>query len=254
MYHTPQPGTAHVRDLLFIHSFAHEHHIARPVLASVWRRLAGEGTGVLSIDLPGCGDSAGDFSDATWPCWLSSVITAHRWLTGNSDRPAYLGGLRLGATLALEAARQLETAALLLLQPILRGDQMLTQFLRVRVAFSGLRDDVGERETTAKLRARIADGQNLEVGGFLLSTELAQSIDKIDLGAQPAPLCHLHWIETGLGIPPLVAAAAECWQAAGARISLTHVDVKPYWVHTRGLVAEYGSLADAVAFALRDSA
>jgi exosortase A-associated hydrolase 2 len=253
VYHLPEAGIPHLQDLLFIHAFAHEHYVARPVMANAWRRLAAEGTGVLSIDLPGCGDSTGDFGEATWANWLSAISIAHRWLTGKSGRRPHIGGLRLGAALALEAVAHIDAKSILLLQPVIRGDEMMTQFLRVRVAFSGLRGEVREKETTQKLRSRIAAGEKLEVGGFFLAPELALEIDRIDLAAQAPPIgSPIHWIETGPAIFPRVATTVDQWRATGASVSLTHADVKPYWVHTRGLVSEYDPLFEQISRVSRE--
>jgi exosortase A-associated hydrolase 2 len=222
-------------------------------MASAWRRLAAEGTGVLSLDLPGCGDSSGDFGEATWENWLSAVSIAHRWLTEKNGRKPHIGGLRLGAAIALEAAAHIDVKSILLLQPVVRGDEMMTQFLRVRVAFSGLRGQVREKETTQKLRTRIADGERLEIGGFFLAPELALAIDRIDLAAQLPPIgSPIHWIETGQNIFPHVATTVDQWRATGAGVSLVQAGVKPYWVHTRGLVSEYGPLFEQISRVSRE--
>ncbi len=126
----------------------------------------------------------------------------------------------------------------------------MTQFLRMRVAFSGLRGDLTRREeTTQKLRAKIAAGERLEIGGFFLAPELAQAIDKLDLRESSPPSSPpVHWLETGKdGIPPTTNAALDRWRSHGADVTFTQVDVKPYWVHTRGMVPEYGPLAEEVA-------
>jgi exosortase A-associated hydrolase 2 len=248
VYHAPEAGSRHAQDLLFIHGFAHEHSIARAVMASIWSRLAAEGTGVFSLDLPGCGDSDGDFGDGTWNNWLSGVIAAYRWLKANGDRPLHVAGLRLGAALALESSQQVHWKSILLMQPVVRGEEIMTQFLRMRVAFSGLRGDLTEKETTQKLRGRIAAGERLEIGGFFLSPELAQAIDKLDL-RESSPLSSppIHWLETGKGISPIANAALDRWRSHGTDVTFTQVDVKPYWVHTRGMVPEYGPLVQEVA-------
>ena len=222
-------------------------------MASAWSRLAAEGIGVLSLDLPGCGDSAGDFGEASWETWLSAVSIAYQWLTCNSSQEILVGGLRLGATLALQAAANVDAKGLLLLQPVIRGDEMMTQFLRLRVAFSGLREEVKEKETTQKLRMRIAAGETLEVGGFFLPPELALTIDRLDLETQiPHANLPIHWIEAGRSILPRLAHTVDQWRATGAVVSFTQVDVKPYWVHTRGLVSEYGPLIDRISQTFRE--
>ena len=55
--------------------------------ASQARALAQAGYGVLQVDLLGCGDSTGDFADATWAAWLDDAQAAHRWLAEHGFDP-----------------------------------------------------------------------------------------------------------------------------------------------------------------------
>jgi hypothetical protein len=149
--------------------------------------------------------------------------------------------------LALETSTYLPWKSILLLQPVIRGQELMTQFLRVLVAFSGLRSNTTEKETTQSLRARIATGEKLEIGGYFLPPELAMKIDGMDLDSfKPPPGCPIAWVETGI-ISPAASLTAEKWG-----VSIARLDVKPYWVHTRGLVPEYAPLAEEVARILSD--
>ncbi|MCK7493610.1 MAG: alpha/beta hydrolase [Comamonadaceae bacterium] len=74
---------------------------SRRMAALQSRALAAAGFAVLRVDLLGCGDSAGDFGDATWPRWVDDVVAAARWLRRQhpdaADAPLWLWGLRAGA-------------------------------------------------------------------------------------------------------------------------------------------------------------
>ncbi|MEP6965262.1 MAG: hydrolase 2, exosortase A system-associated, partial [Polaromonas sp.] len=116
---------------------------SRRMAALQARALAGAGFDVLQIDLLGCGDSSGDFGDATWQSWVSDVVQACHWLQNRSDMhdagstPAqlWLWGLRAGCLLAVEAARQLKRPCnFLFWQPPASGKTLLQQFLRLKVA------------------------------------------------------------------------------------------------------------------------
>src|SRR5665647_3289851 len=107
------------------------------------RALAQAGYAVLQIDLLGCGDSSGDFGDATWQGWVSDVVQGCHWLrsqsnfqcAGSGQRPLWLWGLRAGCLLAVEAARQVgEPCNFLFWQPPAAGKPLLQQFLRLKVA------------------------------------------------------------------------------------------------------------------------
>jgi hypothetical protein len=249
IYTRPPAGVAHIADMVFVHGFGHELYNARPVMAYVWRRLAQSGAGVLAVDMPGCGDSAGDFGDARWPQWLDAIYRAHDWLQQSSERPISVCGLRLGAALALESERRIDWNRLVLLQPVIRGKEMMTQFLRLRVAFSGLRGVPAERETTQSIRGAMASGSKLEVAGYALDPELVQAIDEVDLSTfRPRTNCPIRWLET----TSMEAAASVTagWEAA---VTVIHVDVKPYWTHTRGEAPEYDTLVSAVCSVFGDS-
>ena len=66
--------------MVYIHPFAEEMNKARRMAALQSRALAAAGFDVLQIDLLGCGDSSGDFGDATWNDWVNDVVHGCRWL------------------------------------------------------------------------------------------------------------------------------------------------------------------------------
>ena len=60
--------------VLNIHPFAEEMNKSRRMAALQARALAKAGYAVLQIDLFGCGDSSGDFGDASWQDWVGDVV------------------------------------------------------------------------------------------------------------------------------------------------------------------------------------
>ena len=63
---------------------------------------------VLLSDLAGCGDSSGDFADASWDLWLEDINQAARWMTARyASAPLWIWGLRSGCLLAAQAGRLL---------------------------------------------------------------------------------------------------------------------------------------------------
>ncbi len=111
LYHAPAASTTHkVKSaLIYLHPFAEEMNKSRRVAAMQARLLAQHGYAVLQIDLHGCGDSSGDFGDATWQSWVQDVLEAHAWLRERCDAPLWLWGLRAGCLLATDAAKQLNS-------------------------------------------------------------------------------------------------------------------------------------------------
>ncbi|MEN9478057.1 MAG: hypothetical protein RLZZ300_2198, partial [Pseudomonadota bacterium] len=108
--------------MLYIHPFAEEMNKSRRMAALQSRALAATGYDVLQVDLLGCGDSSGDFSDASWQAWREDVLAGYRSLRERSTAPLILWGLRAGCLLAAETATELpEAADFIFWQPVISG-------------------------------------------------------------------------------------------------------------------------------------
>src|ERR1700712_1296748 len=92
--------------ILFVHPFAEEMNKSRRMASLQARAFAQAGYAVLQCDLLGCGDSSGDFGDATWNDWIDDVADAAAWIGRRFDAPLTLWGLRAGCLVAAEAARR----------------------------------------------------------------------------------------------------------------------------------------------------
>ncbi len=228
------PATGAVeRGLVYIHPFAEEMHKSRRMAAMQGRALAERGCAVLQVDLSGCGDSADDFGDATWSRWRDDIHVAHAWLTDRLAAPIGLWGLRIGATLAVEMAAELSRLdRLLLWQPVIQGEVFLNQFLRIKLAGEVL--SAGRGQTgLSQLRARLAAGESLEVGGYLLSATMARDLAARDLAGY-MPRCPVLWLELGAeetpGPSPLTQRICEAWRQAGAEVRVGCVSCPPFWL------------------------
>jgi exosortase A-associated hydrolase 2 len=239
--------------VLYLPPFAEEMHKSRRMAALQARQLAQAGYAVLQIDLPGCGDSTGDFEAARWEGWLASAKAAHDWLKDKTGAPVVLWGLRLGALLAAELSAQIPgLAGLVLWQPVANGETFLSQFLRIRVAS----DMLAEQKTgVAELRGRLAANQAVEVGGYMLAPALASSIDKLRL-AQFAVEAPVHWLEVSLlpdGQPsPASAKILDAWAESGAKVSVRVVEGEPFWATQEitecpALLVETGKAVESIA-------
>src|SRR5205823_606352 len=160
-----------------LHPFAEEMNKSRRMAALQARAFAARGYAVLQIDLLGCGDSSGGFDDARWSRWKHDVRNAQRWLSDHAEGPMHLWGLRLGALLAADCAREQDAsfASLLMWQPVTSGAQFMTQFLRLRLTNEML-SGAAARGGVEPLRAQLAAGRALEIGGYELTPELASEI------------------------------------------------------------------------------
>jgi exosortase A-associated hydrolase 2 len=135
LFHPAQGDVVRGR-VVYVHPFAEEMNKSRRMAARGARALAAAGFSVLQIDLHGCGDSSGDFGDASWQGWIDDVLRASRWLGGrdadHAAAPLWLWGLRAGCLLAAAAAARLDEACnFCFWQPVTAGRQQLQQFLRL---------------------------------------------------------------------------------------------------------------------------
>jgi exosortase A-associated hydrolase 2 len=214
-----------------VHPFAEEMNKARHVVARTARQLATVGWHVLQVDLLGCGDSEGDFSDATWEAWLHDLDEAVAWLDSACHAPLWIWGLRAGALLCADWSRtRSRHLPMLLWQPVLNGAQHLQQFLRIRtVAGIGNR---ARTETSASLRALIKREGSVEVAGYELSARLADGLESSALANMPDG-SEARWFEVSNrpepNLSPASSALIEDLRARGCRVRDQAVSGPAFW-------------------------
>lgn len=207
---------------------------SRRMAALQARQLAERGYAVLQIDFLGCGDSSGDFGDATWQGWLDDVVAAWKWLRTRCNAPQWFWGLRTGCLLATEAAIRLEEPVnFLFWQPVLSGKTFLQQFLRLKVAGEMMSGE--SKGVMTALKASLAAGQPVEIAGYTLSPELAQGLGAAELlpTAHPARLC---WLEVSTqpeaSLAPVSIKRIEQWEASGFSLQSAVLPAPNFWQTT----------------------
>lgn len=227
----PPASPAALGLVLYVHPFAEEMNKSRRMAALQARALARAGYGVLQMDLHGCGDSSGDFVDASWSSWVDDVVDAARWLKAQAQGPLWLWGLRSGCLVALDAARRLgEPCNCLFWQPAPSGKQLLQQFLRLKQAAEMLTGQA--RGIAETLRRELAAGRAVDVAGYRLPAALAAGLEQATL--QPPAVCdRLEWLELSMRpdatLSPAAAHALAAWQQAGARVRSHLVTGPAFW-------------------------
>ena len=231
--------------VLYIHPFAEEVNKARRMAALQARALAGAGFDVLQIDLLGCGDSSGDFGDATWQSWVGDVVQACHWLQNRSDTRGagpdpvqlWLWGLRAGCLLAVEAARRLEkTCHFLFWQPPASGKTLLQQFLRLKVAGDMLGGQA--KGVMEGIRQQLASGSPVEIAGYMLSPGLASGLEHAALVAPigQSQARRMEWFDLSTredaGITAVSAKTIAEWQLAGFAVDRHSVCGPAFWQTT----------------------
>ena len=217
--------------VLYLHPFGEEMHKSRRMAALQARAFAARGYAVLQIDLTGCGDSAGDFADASWSVWRDDARIAYAWLYAKNAQAITLWGLRTGALLAADLAQTLNPHNLLLWHPVTDGNLFLTQFLRIKLASEMLSD--GQAKTgTKELLAQLGAGQGVEVGGNMLSPAMARELGALKLAAIN-PSCPVKWIEVGTAnsehLNPAGQRVADAWREQGIHVDTQTVSGEPFW-------------------------
>ncbi len=237
-----EPATAPRASLLYLPPFAEELNKSRRMAALGARALADAGCRVLQLDPLGCGDSSGDFADASWAQWLADAESAAQWLRGREGAdalPLWVWGLRAGCLLAAELLPRLGGAChALFWQPPGAGKPLLQQFLRLKMA-AMLADAGGDggapaRGVTEALRAQLAAGETVELAGYRLAASVAQGLDAATLQAPPAAAgARLAWLEVTPREPaellPASAAPLQRWRDAGWAVQAQAVGGPAFW-------------------------
>lgn len=223
---TPRAG------LVFVAPWAEEMNKSRRMVNLAAREFAERGVSVLLIDLAGTGDSALDFSDATWDLWLDDIRQAHQWLSRAINAPVGLWGLRLGALLATSAAAHLESVAnLLLWQPVISGKTHLTQFLRLKLAADALAN--GNGQSTQHWMDQLTQGHDVEVAGYTVPPALALPMAQARLELPARFRAPVAWIEISPNDPPTVLPASapvmERWREQGVPLCASALTGPAFW-------------------------
>ena len=253
VHHQPQ-GQAARGAVVYVHPFAEEMNKSRRMAALQSRAFARAGYAVLQIDLLGCGDSSGDFGDATWADWVDDVVAAARWMRHRYAQPLWLWGLRAGCLLACEAAQRIDAPCnLLLWQPPATGKLLLQQFLRLKLAGDMLSGQA--KGAMDKLRSQLAAGEAVEIAGYALAPALASGLESATLNATPVP-GQVAWLEVStredVTLLPASEVVIERWQRAGPELT-THVVQGPAFWQTSE-IEEAPALIDATLAALAETA
>lgn len=251
VFHPAQGGTERGA-VVFVHPLLEEMNKSRRMAAIQSRALSGAGYAVLQIDLLGCGDSSGDFGDATWDAWIDDVLLACRWLKARSEAPLWLWGLRAGCLLAAYAARLEPPKGLLFWQPPTGGKVLLQQFLRLGAAGDML--DGKAKGTMDKLRARLAVGESVEIAGYRLAAALARDLQAASL-EPPMSAGIVAWLEVSdreeASLLPASTPMIQRFRQAGHAVRTRVIRGPAFWQASE--IQEAPALIDATLAAVSET-
>ena len=219
--------------LLYVHPVGEEMNKSRRMAALAARAFAERGWLVLQIDLAGCGDSSGDFGDASWPAWLADVSAAWSWLKGQVAGSVWLWSLRAGSLVVSDWLRTSGLSPpLLFWQPVGNGRQHLTQFLRLK-GVSQMLEESDAKAAMSAARSALQAGEEVEVAGYLLSPTLANGLEAAQLqlpDAYPARVAVLEVVHPErCELSPGVRLLQERWAANGIETAAKACPGTAFW-------------------------
>jgi pimeloyl-ACP methyl ester carboxylesterase len=167
---------------LICHSYGLEMITLRRTERAVARTLAGEGYPVLSIHRRGYGDSSGALADSTPQRELEDLraATAHLAAETGTSRLGLIGA-KFGGLLAAYAARDGSVDHLILMNPAVRGDVYLREFVRERLMVDlAARANDNRRSIEEVLQTMRQDGA-ADVLGYPIHRRLFDPLSEVDL-------------------------------------------------------------------------
>ena len=234
LFHRPDDEANAKGAVIYVHPFAEEMNKSRRMAALQAKAMASAGYFVLQVDLLGCGDSSGDFGDATWEFWVENLVEAGSWLHDRTGAPLWWWSLRAGSLLAVAAASRIgQPCNMFMWQPVLLGKQHLQQLMRLKIAGDLLGG--GAKGAMDGLKQQLADGVSVEVAGYLLSPALALGLESAELAVTQI-VRRLELIEISSnadgGASPAVSARLEKWRGAGVEARAISVAGPAFWQTT----------------------
>lgn len=214
------------------HAFGEEQNKCRRMSAQQSKQLADAGFTVLQIDLLGCGDSQGDFGDATWPQWIDDLLAAARHGREiEPNAPLWWWGTRAGALLACEAARRhSEPCSLLFWQPTASGATALQQFLRLKAAGEMLAQ--GSKGVIDEVKRKLQEGLLVEIAGYEVGQQLTEGLSRTKLAPFDG-VQRVVWLEVvaqaGAEWTPASTTAMKAWQALIPDFLARQVEGPTFW-------------------------
>jgi pimeloyl-ACP methyl ester carboxylesterase len=165
------------RGVILCNTLGHEYVWTRNGMRHIAEELAARGIWVLRFDYLGTGDSAGaDGSVDQFESAVFDIETAIEWFRQEAAvAHVTLCGLRVGAALALSAARHRPVDDIVLLAPVISGRAYLRELTMVRKTWFD--------QLSAPLQAAQPASGPLNVLGQIYSDELKVSLETFDAAA-----------------------------------------------------------------------
>ncbi len=158
--------------------FGEERKSSTRLFVLLARALARQGHTVLRFDFTGTGESGGKHSQATLTGWLQQAETALQLLSHHNDEKEWFGiGARLGANILLRLALEKPPEQIILLEPLLNGDDYLRDLQRRQQ----IKNIMSSSEKTAEFADLWENSQSADLAGYEIGPIMASEIAEIRL-------------------------------------------------------------------------
>jgi pimeloyl-ACP methyl ester carboxylesterase len=167
---------------LLVGPFASERHSSYLPWVRWARYLAARGIEVLRYDYRGMGESTGLFEHMSLESWIDDVRHLTAWLRSRGeDVPLIVHGLELGGLLAARTFHNCDVDALMLWSPPDNANKLLRSILQRWIRPQQLLMREHERKSASDYFRLLDEGQSVEVGGYVWSSELWHQSFSFDL-------------------------------------------------------------------------
>ena len=234
IHHPPQTKAVN-GCFVYVQPVGEEMNRCRQMVSLQARQFAQLGYGTLLLDAYGTGDSDGEYREATWDGWKADLRAGLAWLGTRNYPEIMLWGVRHGALMTVELAREMTPPRRLLLwQPTVNGQAALTQILRIQMAGNMTAESKESKEGTKVLRDRLAAGETVELSGYETSGALAAGLD----GARVSDCFDLaqmqvSWFDVlaseGQEPTRISLKTKADWESAGAKVRYETVVGPAFW-------------------------
>jgi pimeloyl-ACP methyl ester carboxylesterase len=227
MLHLPE-GACREPGVVFCNAFGDERRSSALTMARLARSVAGRGFPVLRFDYWGCGDSPGEFADATVQTQLEDIRSAVGFLREEtSAKSVCLLGLRFGATLAVRAADdEPACAALVLVQPVPDGAAYVDAEVKRKLVRGMITKALGGIASAAP------EDEVIDLDGYALRRKTVEQMRalRIEPGGNAAR-CKTVIIQVSFNekLRPESEAARAAFQACGATADIVTLVMPPFW-------------------------
>lgn len=215
--------------VLLLPSIFEELNLSRAIATKQALHLAEHNLPVFAVDYFGTGDSAGEINCVSWAIWQQNIIDTCKWLTAKQGiTHVHLWGIRAGALFALNTLSQIQeckmsVSKLLLWKPVVKGKLFMSQFIRVKQASTMM-------QSTDKInwRKKIAEGERVEIAGYLVNEELVSSMESLSLPNELPKGVKVKWLElNSQKVTPAISHAVKDWKQEDYNIEC--IDCSAFW-------------------------